>query len=174
MSIALNSAIVFGNDQIKLMARLHGSCEIHTWIRSKNKKWVAGIIKDGLKKGLFRKNMGWEKVVRLLNKDNNEDVVTSYSVCDDFPNGTIAGINSKDFYELLEKKQWLLAIKGLKKSGGGLEIKPNNWDRFFFTNGKNMLDVVNYIRTATSEAKDTFCKCGKPKAEESEFCKECI
>jgi hypothetical protein len=104
-SLALNTAMVVGSDQIRLLARLHGQCELHGWIDGPNRAWLADIIQGGLDTGLYRKgywhggaadierrwvSQGWEDVIELLRSRDDEPVVMSYSVCDGFPNQEIA------------------------------------------------------------------------------------
>lgn len=145
---SLNTALAIGSDQIKLAARIHAQCEVHCYVTGKNREWMAGIIEEGLASGIFRNKVGggnkyrkgWEEVVALLKKTDKEPVVLSYSVCEQFPNSYIArqggykpkfdkdGEEDYDaWYDLSDDKRWELAFKGLKKSGGGLEISPRRW-----------------------------------------------
>lgn len=89
-ALALNTALVIGNDPLKLMARLHGQCEIHAHIHPSNRHWVALIIERGLEVGLYRQGQGWEDVRTFLDSSDTEPVVTSYSVTDGFPNQYVA------------------------------------------------------------------------------------
>jgi hypothetical protein len=65
--LQLNSAMRVGGDVVKLMARLHGACEIHTWVAEKNRAWLADIIELGLEDGLLRTDArgydGWNGIV---------------------------------------------------------------------------------------------------------------
>ncbi|MFF3848024.1 hypothetical protein [Streptomyces sp. NPDC002328] len=106
-SLALNTAALLGSDQIKLAARLHGACEIHTWVDGPNRAWLADILQAGLDGGVYRRGIhyaaepdhgrpeplwvpqGWEDVVALLRERDDEPVVTSYSVTDSFPNSGV-------------------------------------------------------------------------------------
>lgn len=102
-SFALNTAVLLGNDQIKLAARIHGQSEIHAWVDGPNRGWLAEIMQAGLDSGIYRKgyhyddhagakqwqSMGWEDVIALLRARDDEPVVMSYSVCDSFPNADI-------------------------------------------------------------------------------------
>lgn len=91
-SFRLNTALLLGNDTVKLMAYLHGQCEIHGWIAGEDRDWYADLVKTGLRSGLLRKDMGWNDVLDLLTSRDDEPVVTSYSVTDSFPNPEIAGL----------------------------------------------------------------------------------
>jgi len=170
-NMSLNTAISIGNDVIKLFARLHGQCEIHAYVSNKNKKWLANIIQQGLDIKLLRENSGWENTIKLLNNDDETDVVTSYSVCEQFPNREIAhwfpkipmqtlksemNPNIQDeiqdqiemqWYNLPKDTQWDLAIKGLKKKPNKLlELKPDNWnDVRFGTNLITAIDINKYV-----------------------------
>ena len=81
----LDTAITIGSDQLKFAARLHGQCEIHCYVECKNRKWLASIIEQGLEQHLYRKDKGWESVIKLLRNGCKSPVVMSYSVCDSFP-----------------------------------------------------------------------------------------
>lgn len=90
-NMSLNTAMAVGNDPIKLAARLHAQCEIHAWVDGINRWWLADIIGTGRRLGVYRADAGWEEVAALLRDRDDEPVVTSYSVCDGFPNPAAAG-----------------------------------------------------------------------------------
>lgn len=97
LSLALNTALLLGNDQIKLAARLYGQSGIYAYIEGPNRVWAADIIDRGLETSLYRKGLlvqlgvhvpreqwpwraqGWEDVIALLRACDDEPVVTSYS-----------------------------------------------------------------------------------------------
>jgi len=143
--LLLNTANVMGNDAIKLAARIHGQCEVYCWVKGENRNWLAGIIETGLSSGIYRQQQGWEDVQALLKEDDSTSVVLSYSVCDSFPNSAIAGfVPTKDengddswdaWHDLDFSVQWQQACEGLERSGGGLELSPDNWSTFYFAHG---------------------------------------
>jgi hypothetical protein len=112
-ALRLNTALKYGNDTVRLAARLHGQCEIHCFVEGVSRAWLAGLITDGLDAGIFREGQwfvdgpsrgpaiwhpqrkwsdeGWRDVVKLLLDRDDEPVVCSYSVCDQFPNAEAAG-----------------------------------------------------------------------------------
>lgn len=144
-AVNLNTAYFMGSKPVRLAARLHGQCEIHAYVEAENRQWLADIIRQGRKFKFFRDAMGWESVIDLLEKNNNGPVVTSFSVSDPFPNGGIAnfeypvlGDGETDWAawdDLAVDRQWEMAMNGLRQSGGGVELKPDNWDIFYFTDG---------------------------------------
>jgi len=151
--LSLNTALTVGSDVVKLMARLHAQCEIHGYIEGKNRKWFSDIIERGLEEGVLRKEMGWEETITFLREDDINEVVTSYSVCEGFPNGEVANYDypvSKEYpdeldydawYELPEEKQWELALKGLKENEKMLlEFTPENWNDVRFGDGMNVIE----------------------------------
>lgn len=105
-AIRLNTALKHNddNDTIRLAARLHGQCEIHAYVEGANRAWFAALITEGLDAGILREGQwftgwrgdrkwsaeGWRDVVKLLLDRDDEPVVTSYSVCDGFPNAAAA------------------------------------------------------------------------------------
>src|SRR5580765_4749066 len=40
----LNTAVAMGSDPIRLLAKLHGQCEIHAYVEGPNRAWLADII----------------------------------------------------------------------------------------------------------------------------------
>jgi hypothetical protein len=160
----LNTALRLGGDPLKLFARLHGQCEIHCWVDGKNREWLAGIIDQGLGDGIFRRgiagrSMGWEATVEMLRSRDDEPVVCSYSVCDQFPNEHTAGYENKKnpdaWYDLSRDKRWKMAMKGLRENGGGLEMKPDNWGAYRFSHGLSMFDIRRIADEANAAARKT-------------------
>jgi len=152
---ALNTAYVLGSDPMKLLARLHGQCELHCYVEGANRAWLADIIERGRTVGIMRKDSGWESVVTLLRSRNDSPVVTSYSVCEQFPNSGIASwqapededgeLNYDAWYDLPDEDRWSLAIAGLRKRKGGLELKPGNWNTFYFGSGVNGFHILEHV-----------------------------
>lgn len=142
---ALNTAVYLGGDAVKLMARLHGQCEVHAYVEGQNRKWLAEIITEGRERHILRSGQGWEAVVALLESRTDGPVVTSYSVCQQFPNPTIAGWrddrDGDGFYDLPESERWERAMKALRASGGGLEMGPAGWLEFYFGAGVSGFEV---------------------------------
>ena len=148
-SCALNTALAIGNDVIKLAARIHGQCEIHCYVEGKNRNWLAKIIQQGLRSRIYRPKQGWEETVNLLRNTDKEPVVLSYSVCDQFPNPDVANFSSEndneDWYGLSFEKQWELALLGLRKSKNGLEISPQHWNQFYFSEGISAFGIMHEL-----------------------------
>lgn len=152
-SLVLNTALRLGSDPVRLAARLHGQCEIHAYVEGANRAWLADIIEQGRQFELYRSGQGWEDVVALLRRDATSPVVTSYSVCEQFPNAGIANWSppldedgEKDWdawYGLSDQTRWEMALAGLRARRGGLELKPDDWSNFSF--GHN-LDAHQYIK----------------------------
>lgn len=160
--LVLNTALTLGNDATKLAARLHGACEIHTWVDGPNRAWLADIMQGGLDARIYRSgfhqqlrsdsdervwvDQGWGDVITLLRERDDEPVVTSYSVCDQFPNPGDAwqafGENGHEWYDLEHDEQWRIAMEHLRARESGLEMKPDNWQPFRFDQGLSVLDLV--------------------------------
>lgn len=140
--VALNTILVAGNDVLRLMARLHGQCEIHGYVEGHNRRWLAGLISEGVDSRLLRSGRGWGAVIELLRSDRTKPVVTSYSVCDGFPNQTIAGcVNDEEWDALPPEKQWRRAMSGLRQAACGLEWKPDEWATARLGNGITAMDL---------------------------------
>lgn len=90
---ALNSMVAGGSDAIRLLAKLHAQSEIHCYVEGKNRAWLADVIAQGVKDKILRTwgkyddaRTGWQSVIGLLRTRDDEPVVTSYSVTEQFPN----------------------------------------------------------------------------------------
>ncbi len=170
-SLALNTALLLGNDTVKLMAFLHGQCELHGYLEGEDREWYAGLIEEGRKTSLLRPDMGWEGVISLLRERDDEPVVTSYSVTDSFPNPYIAGWDLSDdneydeksemFYNLSHEEMWEISLNGLRAG-----TQSPRWSPEVFTNQKfghelsffDLLepDVLERIESALSRDTDSL------------------
>lgn len=172
LSLTLNTAVALGGDEVKLAARLHGQCEIHAYVEGSNRNWLADMVQSALAKAVFRPSRGdystgWDSVITLLRSRDDEPVVTSYSVCDSFPNPSVGdwlppwpeGVprswdalteeqtkersdREEAWYELESEEQWRISLEGLRAGTGGLELKPDNWNSFKFRHGLSYLDLM--------------------------------
>lgn len=147
--IILNTAYILGSDPIKLAARIHGQCEIHCFVEGKNRKWFADLISNGIKRHIYSEDVGWENVLKFLESCDSNPVVLSYSVCEQFPNPVIANfkgdVDFDGFYDLSFEDQWDKSMVGLREEHG-LEIKPENWDDFYFGKGLTGFDIIKSNR----------------------------
>lgn len=94
-SLILNTAIAVGSDPVKVLARIHGQCELHGYIEGPNRAWLADLIDQGLADGVMRRTLrgrplGWDDVTAFLRARNDEPVVMSDSSGDMFPNEDVA------------------------------------------------------------------------------------
>lgn len=142
---SLNTGLVMGSAPIMAYARLHGQCEIHAFIEGRNRGWFAKILQQGLLDGIMRSGVGWEETITMLGSRNDEPVVTSYSVCEQFPNPHATGWKPSKvdedgeadwdaWYEIPESEQWEMGMKALRASKM-LEIRPRDWKTFYFNDG---------------------------------------
>lgn len=141
--LGLNTAAAMGNDALILLAKIHAQCEIHGYVEGPNRAWLASIIERGLELAVLREKVkggystGWRDVVTLLRSRDDVPVVTSYSVCDQFPNRHVADWHDEndgdDWYDLGNDEQWKLALAGLRagKPADGLEWSPETWHTGF-------------------------------------------
>lgn len=153
--IGLNTTLRLGSDPVKLMARMHGQCEVHGYVRGHNRDWLAAIIEQGRTDGLFRVERGWELVVELLRDRDDGPVVMSYSVCEGFPSPGIAKWqkdkwddlewDSDAWYDLPDDEQWKLAWDKLSLSEG-LELTPDNWASFYFEPKVSAFELIEFAR----------------------------
>ncbi|MFF0597884.1 hypothetical protein [Streptomyces antibioticus] len=181
-TLALNTALQVGSDEVKLAARLHGACELHTWVDGPNRAWLADIMQGGLDSGVFRRRMpyhgadgpepgrwtsqGWDDVIALLRERDDEPVVTSFSITDDFPSSSVGdwmppwpdgraqrwdALTEEQqherralqdaWYDLEDSEQWRISMEGLRASPDGLEMTPDHWKAFRFEHRLTVLDL---------------------------------
>lgn len=148
----LNTVLVVGNDILRLIARIHGQCEIHAYIEPEEAPWIVSIIRHGLDTHILRDGQGWDSVIDLLESvTTNETVVTSYSVSDDWPSQIVAGrenvIDEDDWEDLSEDQQWDLALTALKKDRS-LALRREEWETYRFRNGMTAMDIVRIAKEA--------------------------
>ena len=158
-SLALNTAIVMGNEQIRLMARLHGQCELHCYVEGENRRWLAGIARRGRDARIFRPNQGWENVISFLESNSQEPVVCSYSVCERFPNSSFLPDNHPlrqegiptdqrdEYYDIPEEEAWDICMPMLRASGGGLAINEESLSELRFGHCKSAFCLLEEAAT---------------------------
>lgn len=98
-NIDLNTALAAGSDPVALAAKVHGWCERHPWVEGPDRAWLADVIEQGLKSGLYRRGAGWDQpvdehdegpgVIPMLRARDDEPVVLSHSTCESFPNSSV-------------------------------------------------------------------------------------
>lgn len=159
--VSLNTAWVLGGDPLRLLARLHGQCEIHCWVDGPNRQWLASIMRDGRECELYRPNEGWESVIELLESRDDGPVVCSYSVCESFPGyGSLPDDHPlrlrddddalDDFYEMPPHRAWADCMENLRSDNGGLEMKPERWEQFRFGNGMSAFSLLQSSKQAAA------------------------
>jgi hypothetical protein len=150
--LLLNTALAIGNDPLCLFAKLHAQCEIHAWVEGQHRAWLADLIEQGRESGLYRDGAGWEAVVKLLRASDDAPVVTSYSVCESFPNAYVANWNPPTmedgepdhdaWYELPDQERWDLAIAGLRASRDVPPLSPERL-RAMFGQRLTLIDIFS-------------------------------
>ena len=87
-------------------------------------------------------------MVEFLRRSDDESVVTSYSVCDQFPNRFVAewedDYDGDEWYELPSETRWEMAFSKIRDSDRGLELKPDNWDAFRFGHGLGAFGLIEH------------------------------
>lgn len=172
-TLTLNTALVAGSDPIELLARLHGTCEIHGYVEAEHRGWLADIIEGGQHDKVLRAGAGWDDVVTLLRSRDDEPVVMSYSVTESFPNAHQAdwmppwpdGVpkrwdaltenqqqeradREEAWYELSGDEQWERGLRGLRATGAGnVDLTPDIWGVRGFGNGWSVFDLEEWLNT---------------------------
>jgi hypothetical protein len=147
--------------ELKLIARLHSQCELHCYVESDDRNWLAGLITEALDRGLLRKTIyledrgpvptGWLDVLELLHDGKDTPVVLSYSVSEEFPSlslvrryqtwePTIPTWNpEEEWYDLPYQTQWQTAMAALRQKndeGSWLRLQPGDWNTFYYAEEK--------------------------------------
>lgn len=163
-SLILNTALRLGSRPLKLLARLHGQCELHAWVDGPNRQWLASIIDEGRQSGVMRPHMGWEEVATLLRVRDDEPIVTSFSVTEQFPSVSLihpsllpktedGEIDYDAAYEM--ENRWDLAMDTLRTKGGGLELRPDDFDDYYFgATNLSAIDIYDHLPDAEPEESD--------------------
>lgn len=145
--LSLNTAIVLGSDPLELMARVHGTCELHGWVDGEHRAFLADVVAMGLADKLLRHGQGWEAVLQLLEDSDSTPVVMSYSGSAGFPDPNLAGfpIDPEEtpdqwvarWEALPVDDQWQACMAALRAAAAltgpvPLQIDPEEWglDRF--------------------------------------------
>ena len=150
LSIVANTALVGGGDALGLMARIHAQCEVHGYVEGPHRAWMADIIERGRADHILRSDMGWESVVELLRSRDDGPVVTSYSVCEGFPNSGVTDWKDEhdgdDWYELSSEAQWNMALRGIREING-LEWNPEWFFEPVFVGGHTAFTMREFAET---------------------------
>lgn len=84
----------------------------------------------------------------MLRESDGSPVVTSYSVCEQFPGVHLldrpkgAGDDWHErAFEMPHAERWEKSMAKLKASGRRLELKPDDWNDFHFSDGVTALDI---------------------------------
>lgn len=125
-NVDLNTALIAGSDPVRLAAKIHGWCESHCWVDGPDRAWFAGIIREGLRTGLYRESAGWHEVSAALESRDDEAVVLSYSVCDAFPE---------------TDEPWDVALGALKREHPWLQLTPETLADTTFSTPVSVYDL---------------------------------
>lgn len=154
---ALNTLLATGSDPMILSARLHGQCEIHAYVEGPNRAWLADIMEQGRAAAVFRPDAGWESVVSLLRRRDDEPVVMSDSSAESFP--MVPSLYADDeewveaWYQLPETEQWRQALEALRAGSWGLEMTPEHWTWPAFHFGDHLVTAYHVGEQAKSRVR---------------------
>lgn len=152
--LALNTLIAMRSPALALLGHLHGWCEDHAWVAQEDAEWFAGVVEAGRESNILRPEQGWEAVAELAREVASGlpgPIVTSYSVCEGFPNASVAqydvplddeGEQDWDaWYDLPEAERWRMGIAGLTDRQWIRQISPaTEYDGFL--SGASAFDLM--------------------------------
>lgn len=131
--VQLNTVIACGSDELRLLARIHGQCEVHGYVEGEDRAWLAGLIERALEIGLMREETqgygkGWRDVIELLRKASDAPVVMSYSVTDGFP-----PYHSEEDEDdkTTNAQRWAREMIALREQPG-MRLQPTDWSTIHF------------------------------------------
>lgn len=159
-SLCMNTGLRAFDDPLRLSIRLHGQCELHCWVDGRNREWLAKIVEAGLAAGVYNAEDRWGPVVAFLRSRADEPVVTSYSVTEPFPNLESVGLsyqeereaeNESAWSKLTNEERWSRGMAWLRGKHGGLELKPDDFQSYFFNTGMDAFQVRKIWRDTTDE-----------------------
>lgn len=81
---------LIGDDVMKLLAHIHGQCEIHGWVHPDDGAWFASLIDEAVVRGLLGEDGrggrygSWSDVAELA-RQSTTPMVSDYSVCESWP-----------------------------------------------------------------------------------------
>jgi hypothetical protein len=167
----LNTGIEKGSQGLRLLTRLHGQCEMHCWVDGHNRDWLAGIIDEGIAESVLRIEAGWPELATFLRTRNDEPVVCSFSVGEDFPNYEMLpdthrlkkmaerGDDIDDVVGAYDRMRWSTrwkyCMQNLRTMDGLREMKPENWETYYFERGITVGRLIGALRAAASQDNDT-------------------
>ena len=168
----LNTALAVGSDALKMLASIHGQCEVNAFIRGKNRAWMADIIENDMA-GLFRPGKGWDEVIEFLRESEDETVFMSYSVTGDILGNVFSewlknvmkekGLDADEednygvYQDLSDEwesfdtdKQWEHVDAWVEeRSTQGFELSPERWaEKFSFGDGLNAGKIIEFLQVA--------------------------
>lgn len=91
-TMSANTAIVAGSDPIRLLARMHFTCEVNGYVEGQHRAWLADVIDEGLASKILRQSMGWHGIASFLRDDDTEPVVMYDSSGSMFPDPWEMGV----------------------------------------------------------------------------------
>lgn len=161
--VVLNTVLKLGDNPLKLATIIVGQASLHCHIDPQAKWWIADMIEQGLSKGTFRPEKGWENIIALLKEGSPYPCVLSDAGSDPFPHwqddftSEATEIETDDdeeydedeydrlieaFEALPYQEQWDIAYKHLEKKDDIFKLSPETWDSLEFGNGLSAWDLI--------------------------------
>lgn len=107
--IRLGWVCLIGNDITRLIAHIHGQCEIHGWVHPDDTEWFAGLIEQAVDAGLLgddgRGSYGsWADVADLA-RQSTTPLVSAYSVTESWPDPYLIARTRPDLFSYNEETE---------------------------------------------------------------------
>lgn len=149
-TLALNTVLRCGSDEMRLLARIHGQCELHGFVEGCDRAWLAALIDSALAIGVMREETqgygnGWRDVVALLRESADGPVVMSYSVCDSFPpyrREDEEGNQADD--ERSDAQRWADGMASLREQPL-MRMQPSDWATYYCDDGETVFDFMRAL-----------------------------
>ena len=93
---------LIGDDVTKLLAHVHGQCEIHGWVHPDDGDWFADLVKRAAARGLLNEDRvgkygTWDQVADLARRSTTP-LVSAYSACESWPNPYLIASERPDLF----------------------------------------------------------------------------
>lgn len=145
-ALSCNTTMAIGNDVMAFIAKFAGLAARHLLIEGKNRKWIAGLIREGLDIGVLRTHMGWNDVFSLLEHGDSAPVVTHFSGIDPFPRQDWRSTNeledTRAWWDHDEEEQWDLSEAFLRARYPDHVLTPETL-RTRFEHELTIFDILN-------------------------------
>lgn len=137
IGLILNTISCVGSNVIRLLARIHGQCELNCFVKIEHMNWFADIVQQGLNSSFLDKDAGWLDVFDLISNKSNSPIVLNYGDQYNF-------IHKLNMHQnIIFSDQWNLSFEQLVENNTQMiiEISPSTIELPRFDNGRDLFQL---------------------------------